>query len=87
MAALVVALQLWLWPWLAGWAVLAIAVAAGAAVYVAVMALIAPSRLREIADLARGLRPSPAPREESLPRRRPGAASDSEPGEGLSGDR
>jgi PST family polysaccharide transporter len=78
MAALVVALQLWLWPWLAGWAVLAIAVAAGAGLYVGVIAAIAPSRLREIIDLARGLRPSPAPRER--------VASDSEPGEGVAGD-
>ena len=68
MAALVVALQLWLWPWLAGWTVLAIAVPAGAAVYVAVMALIARDRLREVVDIARGLKhPSPAPQGESPP--------------------
>jgi O-antigen/teichoic acid export membrane protein len=55
MAGLVVGLQRWLAPTTAGWAVLAIVIPAGAAGYLAVMALIAAGRLREIVDLARGL--------------------------------
>jgi PST family polysaccharide transporter len=55
MAGLVVGLQLWLVPAIPGWAVLAIVIPAGAAAYLAVMALVAPTRLREIIDLGRSL--------------------------------
>ena len=55
MAALVAGLQLWLVPRLPGWAVLALDIPAGAAAYLAAIALVAPARLREVIDLARSL--------------------------------